>query len=280
MGEHTTISWCHHTFNPWVGCTKVSPACDHCYAEAWAKRTGQAGLWQGERRHTSDAYWRQPLKWNRDAAAISERRRVFCASLADIFDNKVPSQWRAELFELIRTTPNLDWLLLTKRPQNVVRMLPKDWQSGYRNVWLGTTVENRREAARRLPYLVRVPAVVRFVSYEPALERVDFMPWLDRIHWIIAGGENSGGARPSDAAWFRDVQAQCASAGVAFFFKQAGAALARQWRCADRRQGTDASRWPAELRRQEFPTASPCEGADHGQDSREPRHPVPARQRS
>jgi protein gp37 len=168
------------SFNPWVGCTKISPACDHCYAEGWAKRTGSPELWQGERRRTTESYWRQPLKWNREAAAAGVRRKVFCASLADVFDNQVPADWRADLWAYIAETPNLDWLLLTKRPQNIAEMLPvmdstkpgyKPWNERWpwHNVWLGTTVENQEEADRRIPHLLSVPARVHFLSCEPLL---------------------------------------------------------------------------------------------------------------
>ena len=125
MSEITGISWTDHTFNPWTGCTKVSPACDNCYAEALAKRSPKAfGSWLpgGARKRTSEAYWRQPLAWNRRAEKEGRRARVFCASMADVFDNQVPDDWRADLFDLIQHTPALDWLLLTKRPQNVLPM--------------------------------------------------------------------------------------------------------------------------------------------------------------
>lgn len=174
MGANTAIEWCDHTFNPWLGCTKVSPACDHCYAESWARRTGQAALWQGERRRTSAANWRQPLRWNRAAEAAGVRRRVFCASLADVFDNQVDSSdWLEQLWTLIRATPSLDWLLLTKRPQNMRARLPEDWGRGWSNVWLGTTVENQTEADRRIPALLSLPAKLHFLSCEPLLGPVD-----------------------------------------------------------------------------------------------------------
>ena len=123
MAENSKIEWTDHTFNPWVGCTKVSPACDNCYAEAWAKRSGQVEWGNHPRRVTSDSYWRQPIKWNRIAARDGVRRKVFCASLADVFDNQVDPQWRIDLFALINATPWLDWLLLTKRPQNIAKMV-------------------------------------------------------------------------------------------------------------------------------------------------------------
>ena len=124
MAENSSIGWTDHTFNPWVGCTKVSPACDHCYAESWAKRTGSPGLWQGERRRTTASNWRQVVKWNGDAAMAGVRRRLFCTSLADMSDNQAPASWRDDLWRLVERTPHLDWLLLTKRPQNIAKRLP------------------------------------------------------------------------------------------------------------------------------------------------------------
>jgi protein gp37 len=173
MGENSAIEWTDHTFNPWVGCTKISPACDHCYAEGWAKRTGQPEMWHGKRRRTTPANWREPLKWNAAAQKAGERARAFCASLADVFDNQVPEEWRSDLWSRISATKHLDWLLLTKRPQNIAKMLPETWGNGWPNVWLGTTVENQDEADRRIPHLLAVPAAVRFLSCEPLLGAVD-----------------------------------------------------------------------------------------------------------
>lgn len=245
MVENTNIEWTDHTFNPWVGCTKVSPACDHCYAESWAKRAGTPELWQGHRRQTKT--WGDPIKWNRRAGENGIRERVFCASLADVFDNQVPELWRNDLWNLIDRTTNLDWLLLTKRPQNIERMLPNGWGVGWPNVWLGTTVENQQEAARRIPYLLDVPARIRFLSCEPLLEPLDLSTidisndteiaplgwrWLDRLNkgepeaaridWIIAGGESGPGSRPMHPGWAAGLRDQCNAAGVPFFFKQWG----------------------------------------------------------
>jgi len=254
MGANSKIEWTNHTFNPWVGCTKVSPACDGCYAESWAKRTGHPELWQGDRRRTTAANWREPLKWNKAAAAAGERHRVFCASLADVFDNQVSEVWRADLWTLIENTPNLDWLLLTKRPQNIRNMLPGNyddyligrhtpWGHGWRNVWLGTTVENQQEADRRIPHLLSIDAAVHFLSCEPLLGPLDILRWMHddecpatvgedyctcapprehHIRWVIAGGETGGGARPMHPEWARSLRDQCQAAGVAFHFKQWG----------------------------------------------------------
>lgn len=184
MAENTKIEWASHTFNAWIGCTKVSPACDNCYAEAHDKRFEGGVHWgaHAPRRKTSAANWKKPLKWQKDAAARGVRERVFCASLADVFDNhkSIEPEWREELWALIRATPNLDWLLLTKRPMNVKRFLPDDWDGGqgnlfggYPNVWIGTTVENQEEAVKRIPHLLQIQCAGRFLSCEPLLGCVE-----------------------------------------------------------------------------------------------------------
>ena len=244
MAENSNIEWTDHTFNPWIGCQKVSPGCDHCYAETWDARglQGQAPRWgaHAARTRTSPANWRKPLAWNKAAQAAGTRARVFCASLADVFDNhpSIKHEWRDDLWKLIQATPHLDWLLLTKRPQNVPRLVPgwmgpSSWPS---NVWLGTTVENQTEAERRIPHLLDVPAPVRFLSCEPMMGPVDLeRVWMDRVQhrfgdsanlpglsWVICGGERGPGARPMLPDWARSLRDQCAAAGVAFHFKQWG----------------------------------------------------------
>jgi len=144
MAKNSSIEWTHHTFNPWWGCTKVSPACDHCYAETWAKRVGQA-VWGKEspRRFFSDKHWTEPIRWNADAVADGERRRVFCASMADVFESRAElNPWRIRLWELIEATPMLDWLLLTKRPQNIGKMVPweKKWPEHCRHVFSNSRI--------------------------------------------------------------------------------------------------------------------------------------------
>lgn len=230
MTDKTKIEWADSTFNPWIGCTRVSPACDNCYAADYARRFGKGHLWQGEREVTSNNNWEMPLLWQRGAAKFcakhGRKRRVFCASLADVFDNQVPWQWRDDLWSLVRATPDLDWLMLTKRPQNIAGMLPEDWgDDGYRNVWLGTTVEDQERADSRIPALLRVPARIRFLSCEPLLGPVNIQRWLDEIDWVIAGGESGKNARPSRPEWFADLRDQCSDAGVPFFFKQWGNCL-------------------------------------------------------
>jgi protein gp37 len=225
MGENSKIEWTDHTFNPWVGCTKIGPGCDHCYAESWAKRTGSSALWMGSRRRTSADNWRKPLKWHREAGALGVRRRVFCASLADVFDNAVEPSWRADLWELIEATPCLDWLLLTKRIGNARDMLPLRWWNGLPgHVWLGATVVNQQEAERDLHKLLAVPARVRFLSMEPLLGPVDLRPQPDHfmhgVDWVIVGGESGGHAREMAPDWARSLRDQCKHASVSFFMKQ------------------------------------------------------------
>lgn len=224
MGENTKIEWATHTFNPWWGCTKVSEACKHCYAEAWAKRVGQ-DVWgpKPDRRLMSDAHWKQPIKWNRKASELAERPRVFCASMADVFEDRDElTPHRARLFDLIEETPNLDWLLLTKRPQNVARLAR--WTDTWpENIWLGTTVELQKRAEELLPFLEAIPAKVRFISAEPLLGPLSIAPWLrTTIDWVITGGESGPNARPASPEWFRSLHSQCMEHEVAFHFKQWG----------------------------------------------------------
>lgn len=287
MTERTAIEWADSTFNPWLGCTKISPACDHCYAEALMDTRMGKARWGADnpRVRTSAANWKLPLRWNAQPFAgcnecgwrgvpikgatgyqcaaclhvnlAPQRRRVFCASLADVFDNEVDPQWRADLLELIDATPNLDWLLLTKRIGNVVRLLtdlrdsePSDVRWGRlnawlehgrppENVWLGATICNQAEADRDIPKLLAVPAAKRFLSMEPLLGPVDLNyvrqriqaqrsqlaraingeTWLD---WVIVGSESGPGARrdPNMVSWVASLRDQCVDAGVAFLWKQ------------------------------------------------------------
>ncbi|MDD2878556.1 MAG: phage Gp37/Gp68 family protein [Acidiphilium sp.] len=248
MGRDSNIGWTDHTFNPWLGCTKISAGCDHCYAERWSGRFHLVEWGNAPRRRTSAQNWNGPLRWNDQARAASaprtydgkkrasgaralghrqpdtdrsDRTRVFCASLADVFDNQVPADWRADLWHMIARTGSLDWLMLTKRPENIRRMLPPDWgYDGYPNVWLGTTVEDVR-AMRRIELLREIPARVRFLSIEPLIEALPDLP-LSGIDWVIVGGESGQDARPIAEEWVRDIRDRCVSAGVAFFFKQWG----------------------------------------------------------
>lgn len=221
MGENSAIQWTHHTFNPWLGCDKVSSACDGCYAEAWAKRSGLV-VWGGPRRRTSPENWKKPLKWHA-SVPDGQRRRVFCASLADVFDNQVPEEWRFDLFELIRQTPRFDWLLLTKRIGNAKRMLMQGGMDGAYNIWVGATVVTQEELERDVPKLLAVPARIRFLSCEPLLEPLDLRPLGDlrrRLHWVICGGESGHHARPLELAWAAELRAQAEARDISFFMKQ------------------------------------------------------------
>jgi protein gp37 len=224
MAENSGIEWTHHTFNPWIGCTKVSAACDHCYAEAWDAR-GMQGLpsrWGPHADRTRTKTWASPVKWNREAGKLGIRYRVFCASLADVFDNhkSILPDWRASLWSLIAATPHLDWLLLTKRPQNIAKMLPPTWGNGWPNVWLGTSTENREEMLRRGASLAQVPARIRFWSAEPLVGDLGPIPPEIMPSWIITGGESGSHYRPVNPDWFRSIRDQAASAKVPFLFKQ------------------------------------------------------------
>ena len=223
MGVTTEISWTDHTFNPWLGCTKVSAGCTHCYAETLAKRYDWATWGAGEtRKRTSDANWRKPLAWNRAAEKAGVRRRVFCASLADVFDDEAPAGARADLWDLIRQCPSLDWQLLTKRPQNIAHCLPKDWGDGWTNVWLGISTEDQIAYEERWPILSDVPAEIRFISYEPAIGPLTTDGFTTVPDWVIIGGESGHGARTMNPKWARDLAAECDELAIPVFLKQWG----------------------------------------------------------
>jgi protein gp37 len=220
MAQNSNIEWTHDTFNPWWGCVKVSPACDHCYAERFSNRWVKPTLWgsNAPRRFFGDKHWQQPLRWNKAALKAGERRRVFCASMADVFEDRSDLvSYRARLFEIIAETSQLDWLLLTKRPENIIRMLPCPLP---RNAWLGTTAENQVAWDIRLPLLLAVPAAVRFVSAEPLLGPITMNGNIP--DWLIVGGECGPGARPIESAWVESLCEQCSRDKVPFFFKQWG----------------------------------------------------------
>lgn len=326
MGETTGIAWTNHTFNAWWGCTKVSAECDHCYAETFDKRVGGKNWGKdAPRRFFGEKHWREPLKWAANAAKAGERRRVFCSSMADVFEDRDDLETeRQKLWALVRRTASLgtdrvaigamleatdparaaalriesinvgtwglDWLLLTKRPKNILKMCPPDVLP---LVWAGATV-GVKKSVWRAAELVKVPARVRFLSVEPQLEGLDLSAWLgacrcdveasegagmhaascsatrSRIDWVIQGGESGPKARPFDLEWARDLRDQCKAAGVAYFLKQLGAdargtrsgppfrpgmppsEFEVRLRLKDR-AGADPSEWPADLRVQQFP---------------------------
>ena len=225
MAVNSKIEWTDHTFNPWWGCTRVSEACDHCYAESWANRLG-LDIWGSKlpRRTFSETHWRQPLIWNARAGDAGLRYRVFCASMADVFEwKKELRHMRERLWELISETPNLDWLLLTKRPHLVRRLSP--WGNIWpNNVWLGTTTESQRWVDKRLHYLLDIPAQVKFLSCEPLLGAIDISTSVlgNEIDWVIVGGESGAKARPSNPEWIRGLRDNCIASNTSFHFKQWG----------------------------------------------------------
>jgi protein gp37 len=258
MAEHTTIEWAHCTHNLWWGCVHVSSACDNCYADAWAHHQVPPGwLIIGEGRDIprrtrhgdpdrpeiwgadaprifppDDSPARTaPLRWNRKAEALGERHRVFTSSMCDIFErhrlsevNRAMDRSRRHFFEeIVPTCIWLDFLLLTKRPHDILRLVPRGWHTSWpSNVWVGCTIEDQQRAAQRLPHLLEIPAPVRFISAEPLLGPIDLGSWISGLDWIIVGGESGTGARPSDIFNVRHLRDQVASANKAFFFKQWG----------------------------------------------------------
>lgn len=247
MGAKTEISWTDATFSPWWGCVKVSPGCDHCYADSFSHRLGLK-IWgkDSDRRFFGDKHWQGPVSWNKAAGKAGARRRVFCASMCDVMEDRSDLDGvRDRLYKLINATPHLDWLLLTKRPQNFRRFLPPSMVAKpERNVWLMTTIESD-EYLWRADALKRVDAVVHGLSVEPLLGDIPRIgAHLDDIEWVIVGGESGHGARPMDADWARRIRDECRSRGIAFFMKQMGGARNKRDQLED---------LPEDLRIREFP---------------------------
>lgn len=296
MADHSRIEWTDRTFNPWIGCTRVSQGCVHCYAETFAARYKKAEWGPLARRvKTGDAYWRKPLAWNNETwgecrscgwrgkdldlavrcpvcqseGVRDTRQRVFCASLADVFEvNPQVADWRAALFALIERTPNLDWLLLTKRPEKIFSLgtsavgeVFDNWLARTPNVWLGTTVESGDVFETRVSALVKngVHAAVRFLSVEPMISPVRLTPtpvfssgWWEfvpgkkpKVDWVICGGESGSGCRPMDVEWARTLRDDCTRFGVSFFMKQLGGYPRKRDRLED---------FPEDLRVREYPS--------------------------
>ncbi len=222
----STIEWTDYTFNPWIGCAKISPGCLHCYAERMAiHRANWKVIWgsSGSRVRTSAATWKQPQTWNRNAQGLGRRPKVFCASLADVFEDRLDLVTvRQDLFQVIQATPHLDWLLLTKRPQNISTMLPRTWgTSGWSNVWLGTSAENQEHYDKRIESLLAVPSRIHFVSAEPLVGEIQIRHGkADGLDWIIVGGESGAHFREMDLAWALKIRDDCAKRNVTYFFKQ------------------------------------------------------------
>jgi protein gp37 len=217
MGSETSISWCDATLNFWIGCSKVSAGCDFCYAERENERRKWAAGWgPGVPRHRTKSAPANALAWNRKAARNGTRPRVFCSSLSDVFDNEVPDEWRVDLWDLIRNTPNLRWMLLTKRIGNAPKMLPPDWP--FPHAGLMSTLVNQVEWDRDIDKLLSIPAAWHGVSVEPMLGPINI--GQHRPDWIICGGESGPNRRFIDPGWVRSLRDQCAEAGTAFHFKQ------------------------------------------------------------
>jgi protein gp37 len=249
VADTTSISWTDSTFNPWIGCTKVGPGCDHCYAEALMdKRWGRVKWGTGNpRRRTSASNWAQPLRWQATHESFERqhgrRRRVFCASLADVFDNEAPAEWRADLFQLFSQTPDLDWLVLTKRIGNVNRMAPPQWLDRWpQHVWLGTTIVNRDEMLRDAEKLADVRAAVRYWSVEPMLGPFGHIPVELLPEWVIVGGESGRGSREIRRYWIDELRSQCEASRVPFFFKQWGGIRPDSHGCE--LDGFEIKQWP------------------------------------
>lgn len=216
MAEHSGIGWTDHTQNFWWGCHKVSAECQFCYIESIMRRGGYEPF-KGPMRTKN---WSNPFRWNKRAAEAGVRARVFTCSMSDFF-HRGADKWRDEAWEIISACTELDWLILTKRPELIAGRLPADWGAGYPNVWLGTTAGERKSFGR-IEQLLEIDAAVRFVSAEPLLERLDFRPYLDRLDWVITGCERAkkGQRRLMNLDWVRDIDKQCREFEVAHFFKQ------------------------------------------------------------
>lgn len=289
MSANTLIQWAHHSFNIVWGCIKVSPGCENCYAATMAKRLG-LDIWgpakTTPRRTFGAKHWAEPLKWNAAAERAGERRRVFCSSMADIGeDHPTVAEELKKLWPLIKATPWLDWLLLTKRPERYPEILPDDWGEGYDNVWLGTSVESQAYVWRA-EKLREVKARVYFISAEPLLEWVSFWDLFrglgpDEMWWLIIGGESGTRARPFDIGWVISLLRECSEFGVYAFVKQLGAVPMEEedaWRervptrllsAKNRKRvpagfvplklkdshGGTIEEWPEELRVREFPVS-------------------------
>lgn len=281
MAENSKIQWTTHTINFWWGCMKVSPGCEHCYAETFSKRVGR-NIWgpaKTTERWRTKGPWRDILKWDKDAKAAGVRRRVFCQSMSDFFeDHPQLDPWRFEACAILESLEWLDVQLLTKRPENVRHMVPARWLRNWpANIWIGTSVEDQANADKRIPELLKVPARIRFLSCEPLLGPIDlgrsipcgyycdgnfhvdhpFWSWgiASPIHWVIAGGESGPHARPFRVEWGVSLMEQCDAAGVPFFWKQMGDHVIDRHgeRIRLAHKGGDWSEWPEELRVREWP---------------------------
>lgn len=253
--ENSKIEWCDHTVNFWWGCSKVSAACDHCYAENISNRF-RPGLWgkKAKRWLNVESAVKQCEKLNRKAAKAGRIDKVFVNSMSDFFEDREDlEEARCRAWFTFMECKNLIFMLLTKRPDyanKFISSLPSDMPTGFDdflgNVWIGTTVENQRAADKRLPELMKIPAAVRYISVEPMLEEIDLkLSQHKGLHWVICGGESGNKARPMDGYWALELQDQCREAGVPFFMKQGSA---KNWP-----DYKDFSKFPISLQVREFP---------------------------
>lgn len=258
MGKQgkTGISWTYYTFNPWWGCVPVSEECDHCYARRLAHRLGY-NLFNGNglRRSFPDKHWDLPHTWNRKAQKENRRLKVFCGSMCDVFeDHPGLMMHRARLWELIESTSYLDWMLLTKRPENALNMVPPGWSFLWpQNIWFGFTAGNQKRLLERYPHAVKIPTLIHFISMEPLLGPIDFygisQPFWNGvfckgIDWVVVGGESGPGARPTHPGWVRSIIQQCQSANVPVHVKQIH---------INGKASKNPEEWPEDLRIRELP---------------------------
>jgi protein gp37 len=281
MAENSNIQWTHHTFNAWIGCIRKTEGCVLCYAEILAaSRMSHFGkLWgpNSDRHRTTDNYWKQPFKWNRKAKALGERHRVFLGSMMDFFeDNPKVILMRKEMWEIIRQTPDLDWLILTKRPENIIKFLPEDWGNGWHNVWIGTSYTGEKDK-QMINDLVNAPAYLRFLSMEPLLGATDitnvkrkdgsfYNPLEGLIDWVILGGESGSKekSRPCNVNWMKKVVRDCKEFKVPVFVKQLGTNPVYPSKATSNlepfpvssKKGDIVEEFPEELRVMEFPIGS------------------------
>lgn len=290
MAKTTGISWCDATFNIAWGCCKVSPGCQHCYAETLSDKRYGKNLWvpaaTTRRQMMSDTYWKAPLHWNKQAEVNGKRLRVFCGSMCDwAEDHPDLVEPRERLYTLIEQTPDIDWLLLTKRPENMERFMPKRWER-YNggvpiNIWFGTSAEDQKRFNERWPALqcfaMNYGASVTFLSLEPllgpinlndAFEEIDIgdedrRVWTRSVDWVIVGGESGADARPMELDWARQIRDQCLDEGVDFFFKQVGGnkRVDGVWG-GDRLDGEVYHAWPVGFEIPRFMPPAPPEQPD------------------
>jgi len=249
LSETTAIQWTNRTWNPWRGCTKVHPRCKNCYMF-----TEQARYGQDPSVVIRTKTWNDPIRWQKKAAGAGVSEMVFTCSWSDWFHVDA-DQWRPEAWDIVKRCPNLTFQILTKRPQRIAGCLPNDWDGGYPNVWLGSSLDPDDNHGMEL---FKIPARVKFLSLEPLLGPVDLSKVLSAANWIICGGESGPGARPCRVEWIRSIINQCQAAGLPCFTKQMGSNLVGdefdKWVChMKHKKGGEPSEWPADLRIREFP---------------------------